>query len=141
MAATAALALVTFGVVVLSGSVKMGPAGFWKSLVPHMDLPPVMMVFLWPMLFGIELLGLLIKHFVLAVRLFANMMAGHLVLAVIVYFIKFTAGTAIWYGVVPASVLGATALNLLELLVAFIQAYIFTLLTSIFIGMSAHPSH
>src|SRR3990170_2559049 len=68
----------------------------------------------------------------------ANMFAGHLVLTVVIGFIAQTAGLAIWYGVMPASVLGAVALNLLELLVAFLQAYIFAFLSALFIGMAVH---
>lgn len=140
IATTAALAATTFLVVVGSGMVKMGPVGFFKGLVPHMDLPIALAIFLWPMIFVLEVGGLLIKHVVLAVRLLANMMAGHLVLAVLLGFIAATAQAGIvWYGVTPASVLGATALSLLELFVAFLQAYIFTFLSALFIGMAVHP--
>jgi len=83
--------------------------------------------------------GLFVKHCVLAVRLLANMIGGHVVLAVLMAFITATAGTLIWWGVAPVSVLGATALSVLELLVAFIQAYIFAFLTALFIGMAVHP--
>jgi F-type H+-transporting ATPase subunit a len=76
---------------------------------------------------------------VLAIRLLANMMAGHLVLAVLVGFVVMTAGQVAFWGVMPASVLGATALSLLELFVAFLQAYIFTFLSALFIGMAVHP--
>ena len=136
---TGALACLTFCAVVGAGMAKMGPVGFWLSQVPHMDLPPVLAIFLKPMIFAIEILGLLIRHFVLAVRLLANMMAGHLVLSVIIAFIAASAGSMAWYGVAPASVLGAVALNLLELFVAFLQAYIFTFLSALFIGMAVHP--
>ncbi len=135
---TAALALLTFGTVVGTGMAKMGPVGYVVGLVPHMDLPPVLKVFLWPMLFAIELLGLLIKHSVLAIRLLANMLAGHLVLAVLVAFIAASWHSMAWWGVMPASILGATSLSLLELLVAFLQAYIFTFLSALFIGASVH---
>lgn len=139
LGATGALALITFGVVVGSGMAKMGPAGFWIGLVPHMDVPFILVVPLFVLLFLIEIMGLFVKHFVLAVRLLANMFAGHLVLAVIVGFIAKTAGSMIWYGVMPASIFGATALSLLELFVAFLQAYIFTFLSALFIGMAVHP--
>jgi F-type H+-transporting ATPase subunit a len=139
LAATGAMALVTFGVVIGSGMAKLGAVGFWKAQVPHMDLPGVLAVFLIPMIFAIEVLGLLIKHFVLAVRLLANMMAGHVVLAVIIAFIAVTYGQVAWYGVVPASLLGAVALSLLELFVAFLQAYIFVFLSALFIGAAVHP--
>jgi F-type H+-transporting ATPase subunit a len=75
---------------------------------------------------------------VLAVRLFANMMAGHLVLAVIVAFIGATYGSWVHYMVVPASVMGATAISVLELFVAFLQAYVFTFLAALFISSATH---
>jgi F-type H+-transporting ATPase subunit a len=139
LATTGALALVTFFTVTIAGMRKMGPIGFWVGQVPHMDLSPPIKVVLWPMLFVIEIFGMLIKHFVLAVRLLANMMGGHMVLAVITTFIVATAGRAIFWGVMPVSVLGATALSLLELFVGFLQAYIFTFLSALFIGMAVHP--
>jgi len=145
LGATGALALVTFGVVVGSGTAKMGVVGFWTSQVPHMKLPLVLAIFLIPMIFAIEVLGLCIKHFVLSVRLLANMMAGHLVLAVLVAFVAAVGATVSSYfdplflGVSMASILGATALSLLELFVAFLQAYIFTFLSALFIGMAVHP--
>ena len=84
---TAALAGITFCAVVGTGMQKFGVGGFFKSLVPHMELPKAMAILLIPMIFVIELAGLLIRHVVLAVRLLANMFAGHLVLAVILGFI------------------------------------------------------
>jgi len=123
-----------------AGMAKMGPIGFWLSQVPHMELPGVLAVLLLPMIFLIEILGLFIRHFVLAVRLLANMMAGHLVLAVIIAFIGASYDLSVlWWGIAPMSVLGAVALNLLELFVAFLQAYIFTFLSALFIGMAVHP--
>jgi F-type H+-transporting ATPase subunit a len=119
---------------------KIGPLGFWKAQVPHMDLPAPIKVVLVPFIFVIELFGLLVKHGVLAVRLLANMMAGHVVLAVILAFIAAGAQSMLVSLVVtPTSVLGATALSLLELFVAFLQAYIFTFLAALFIGMAVHP--
>ena len=139
LATTAALALVTFFTVIGSGMARLGVVGFWKAQVPHMDLPKPVAILLVPMIFAIECFGLLIKHFVLAVRLLANMIGGHVVLAVLMAFITATAGSLVFWGVMPASVLGATALSLLELLVAFIQAYVFAFLTALFIGMAVHP--
>jgi F-type H+-transporting ATPase subunit a len=138
LSCTAGVAAVTFLVVIGAGMKAFGPVGFWKGQVPQMDVPFVMGIFLKPMLFVIEVVGLVIKHFILAMRLFANIFAGHLVLAVILGFIVEVAGTWVWYGVMPASVLGSVALNLLELLVCFIQAYVFTFLAAIFIGMAVH---
>jgi F-type H+-transporting ATPase subunit a len=94
-----------------------------------------------PLIFVIEILGLFIKHGVLAIRLLANMMAGHVVLSVVMAFIAASAaaGSVVWGGVTISSVLGATALSLLELFVAFLQAYIFTFLSALFIGAAVHP--
>jgi len=139
LAVTAALAMVTFITVLGAGMARLGFWGFWKAQVPHMDLPKPVAVFLIPMIFVIEIFGLLVKHFVLAVRLLANMIGGHVVLAVLLAFITMTASSFLFWGVMPASVLGATLLSLLELLVAFIQAYIFAFLTALFIGMAVHP--
>ncbi len=138
---TAALAGITFCAVVGTGMQKFGVGGFFKSLVPHMELPKAIAIVLVPMIFAIELLGLLIRHAVLAVRLLANMFAGHLVLAVILGFIATAANYLFlaWLGITAASVAGSAALTLLELFVAFLQAYIFTFLSALFIGMAVHP--
>ena len=138
---TAALAGITLCAVVGTGIQKFGVGGFFKSLVPHMELPKAAAILLIPMIFVIELAGLLIRHVVLAVRLLANMFAGHLVLAVILGFIATSANYFFlaWLGITTASVLGSVALTLLELFVAFLQAYIFTFLSALFIGMAVHP--
>jgi len=135
---TGVLALTTLGVVISAGVREAGVAGFVTGLVPHMDVPPALKVFLWPLMFLIEVAGLLIKHIVLAVRLFANMFAGHVVLAVILGFILAAKG-ALFYVVMPASVTGVILLSMLELFVAFLQAYIFVFLSAIFIGAAVHP--
>ena len=132
---TIALALIVFVVVVGSGSQKMGVVGFWKAQVPHMDLPFGMGYILKPMIWLIEVFGLLVKHVVLAVRLFANMFAGHLVVAVFVALVG-VLGTYLSGFLVGPPVL---AISLLELLVAFIQAYVFTFLAALFIGAAVHP--
>lgn len=139
LSVTGALAITTFIVVLGTGMMKLGVIGFWKAQVPHLDLPPVLAIFLIPMIFVIEVIGMFIKHGVLAIRLLANMMAGHLVLAVILAFIAATASSILFWGVMPVSVLSTVTLSLLELLVAFIQAYVFTFLSALFIGMAVHP--
>jgi F-type H+-transporting ATPase subunit a len=139
LSVTAALAVLTFLTVIGSGMAKLGLARFWMSMVPPMDVPGPLKIVLIPFMFVIEFFGLLIKHFVLAVRLLANMFAGHLVLAVIVAFIADVAHLYIWYAVTPASIFGAVALSLLELFVAFLQAYIFVFLSALFVGMAVHP--
>ena len=96
------------------------------------------------MIFVIELFGTVIKSGVLAVRLFANMFAGHMVLATILLSSSPRPNGGIVLsvgGVTIASVLGVVALSLLELFVAFLQAYIFVFLTALFMGMALHPQH
>jgi F-type H+-transporting ATPase subunit a len=137
---TASLALVVFGVVLYTGMKKMGVVGFWKAQAPHMDLPGPLKYTLVPMIWAIEVFGLFIKHLVLAVRLFANMFAGHLVLAVFVAFIGVAWSSSLLTAVVvPGSVFGSVGISLLELLVAFIQAYVFAFLSALFIGAAVHP--
>jgi F-type H+-transporting ATPase subunit a len=94
-------------------------------------------------IFVIDLVGTVIKGSVLAVRLFANMFAGHTVLAMILSFIIVAANAAplLWGSITVSSVLAVAALSLLELFVAFLQAYIFVFLTSLFMGMALHPQH
>ncbi|MDX2039041.1 MAG: F0F1 ATP synthase subunit A [Isosphaeraceae bacterium] len=135
---TIVLAVSTLVAVMFAGMRTSGVLGFWVALVPSLDVPVWLKPVLWPLMFVIELLGLVIKHFVLAVRLFANMLAGHVVLGVILGFILVAEGS-LKYLIAPASVMGTVCLSFLELLVAFLQAYIFTLLSALFIGASAHP--
>jgi F-type H+-transporting ATPase subunit a len=135
---TGSLAVLAFGAVIVAGVRELGPAGFVVGIVPHMDVPKTIKPFLWGLMFLIEVAGLFIRHIVLAVRLFANMLAGHVVLAVILGFIAQAVGI-ITFLVTPASIVGVVLLSLLELFVAFLQAYIFTFLAALFIGMAAHP--
>ena len=135
---TGVLALVTFLHVVYFGSQKSGFDGFLKSLVPHMDLPKPIAIVLLPLIWAIEAGGLLIKHGVLAVRLFANIMAGHTVLGVFLSFIAVVDGF-LWGLVTPASILAQVGVGFLELFVAFLQAYVFALLTSLFISAAVNP--
>ena len=138
LAVTAGLALATFVVTVGSGIKKMGVAGFLKAQVPTMDLPPALAAVLVPAIWCIEMFGLLVKHAVLAIRLFANMLAGHLVLAIFIAFIGVVSVSALSWGVAPLVVVASIALSMLELFVAFLQAYVFTFLASLFIGSAQH---
>src|SRR5438105_9043385 len=132
---TATLAVVTMGMMVVNG-LRLGG----KAYVAHFCPGPL---WLAPLLVPVEIIGLFAKIFALAVRLFANMIAGHILLAVLLSFIlaagavSATAGLGIAVPVVLASV----AINLLELFVAFLQAFIFTFLTTLFIGMSVIVHH
>lgn len=136
---TAALAVLAFAVVIGSGVKKMGVLGYLKAQAPHIDLPLPMAIMMIPGIWLIEVFSLLIKHMVLAVRLFANMFAGHLVLAAFVAFIAVSWGSWLKFGIVPTVICSSVMISLLELAVAFIQAYVFTFLTALFIGSALHP--
>jgi F-type H+-transporting ATPase subunit a len=139
-AVTLALAATTLATGIVSGVIKFGPVGYLKNQIPHMDLPLILAVPMKPMIWAIEVGGMLIKHGVLGVRLLANMVAGHIVLLSIMA-IAFSVEGAMspyWGIAAPISVLGATAISLLELFVAFLQAYVFVFLSSLFIGAAIH---
>jgi F-type H+-transporting ATPase subunit a len=136
---TSTLALFVFLHTVKEGVAASGPVGFVVNLCPHIDAPAALKPFLVAMLWVIEFFGLLLKHAVLGIRLFANIMAGHTVIATMLGFIGWVAGTMWFYPVAFASIGGQVAVGLLELLVAFIQAYVFAFLTTIFIGAAVHP--
>jgi F-type H+-transporting ATPase subunit a len=100
-------------------------------------------VWLLPIMIPLEILSMFTKPFALTIRLFANMLAGHMVITTLLLLIalmgqlSWAAGAAM----TPISLGLAVFMMMLEILVAFIQAYIFTLLSAIFIGMYAHPAH
>ncbi|HYV20444.1 MAG TPA: F0F1 ATP synthase subunit A [Verrucomicrobiae bacterium] len=130
---TAGLALLAFVMTQAAGIREYGVAGHAKNLIP-----PGLPAWLLPIMIPVELLGIFTKPFALCVRLFANMTAGHVIilsLFSIVFLLK-----SVMFGVF-VSVPFALFINGIELLVAFLQAYIFTMLTALFIGMSAHPAH
>jgi F-type H+-transporting ATPase subunit a len=142
LSTTAALALLAFLAIHLGAVAKLGVKGYLKSYVPHVEAPFGLGYVIVPMIVVIEVLGNFIKAGVLAVRLFANMFAGHTVLAVILLFIVMVKDYHVLFvPVTLGSVLGVTALSLLELFVAFLQAYIFAFLTAMFIGSALHPQH
>lgn len=137
---TGVLALMTFLHVVRYGSEQSGFVGFWKSLVPGMELPGPLAIFLIPMIWVIEAVGLLIKHAVLALRLFANLLGGHTVISVFLLFIAQSADHgSVWWLVMPASTVGQLAIGLLELFVSFLQAYVFAMMTCLFISAAVNP--
>ncbi|MCC9605271.1 F0F1 ATP synthase subunit A [Blastopirellula sp. JC732] len=134
---TLSLAFATLLIGMGAGALKFGPIGVWLNLVPHMDLPLVIGIPVKLMLFVIEVLGLFIKHGVLGVRLLANMVAGHVVLLGIVAMgVEMSGWSLVIAG--PIIVFAAVLFSCLELFVAFLQAYIFTFLSSLFIGASTH---
>jgi F-type H+-transporting ATPase subunit a len=163
IAVTFALALIAFIVIHIAGIKENGLFGYVKTFVPHIHLEGGV---------GIQLMGFLIKWgmavlefatafirlAVLAIRLFANMLAGHVALFIILLFIQMVAKphpdnadyshflamqlpSWLYYPVTLFSVAMVFALSLLEIFVAGLQAFIFTLLTSIFIGLAKHPAH
>lgn len=132
---TATLALVTMLMMVVSG-LRLGG----KAYLAHFCPGPIWMA---PLLVPVEIIGLIAKVFALAVRLFANMIAGHILLAVLLSFIMAAGAksTGLGLGVGALVVAGSVAINFLELFVAFLQAFIFTFLTTLFIGMSVVFHH
>jgi F-type H+-transporting ATPase subunit a len=140
---TGALALCVFFAIHGSAIAKMGFVHYVQSLWPHIDVPFGLGYALKPLVFIIEVVGVLVRNAVLAVRLFANMFAGHMVLATILLFIVAAANLVLglWVSITITSILGVIALSLLEIFVAFLQAYIFVFLTALFMGMAMHPEH
>lgn len=129
---TAGLAICAFIAIQAGGIIHNGFFGYFRGLVPH-GLPPLLL----PIMIPIEFLGLFTKPFALCVRLFANMTAGHIIILSLLGLIFILQSLA----VAPISVLFAVAVSLLELFVAFMQAYIFTMLSAVFIGMAVHQEH
>jgi F-type H+-transporting ATPase subunit a len=138
LAVTMALAIVSFLAQQYAGISKYGIVGHVKNLIPP-GLPAALL----PIMIPIEAISVFTKPFALMIRLFANMLAGHMVITTLLLLIALM-GQLSWFGgalMTPVSILLALFIMVLEILVAFIQAYIFTLLTAIFIGMYAHPAH
>jgi F-type H+-transporting ATPase subunit a len=131
---TAALAVIAFVVIHVGGLREFGLVRHVKNIVPS-GLP----LWLIPIMFVLEVLSTFIRPFALCIRLFANMMAGHIVILAFISLIFIL--SQFWYVVAPLSVAFTLFVYLLEILVAFLQAYIFTMLTAQFIGMSVHPAH
>lgn len=127
---TATLAILTLFMMVFNG-LRLAP----KDFIGHLCPGPL---WLAPLLVPLEIIGFLAKTFALSVRLFANMLAGHILLAVLVGFI-ISAGavsSGMGFAIAVPVVIGAVAITFLELLVAFVQAFIFTFLTVMFIAQS-----
>jgi F-type H+-transporting ATPase subunit a len=129
LAVTGGMAVLTLLGMLGVGMAKQGVFRYWAGLVPH-GVP----AFVLPLMFPIEIIGLFIKPFALTVRLFANMTAGHVVIIIFIYLVMMF--QSYWVGI--GSVAGSLMIYLLELLVAFIQAYIFATLSAMFIGSSMH---
>lgn len=140
LAITAGLAILVFLTVEISGMLKLGPKGYLGTIFPHfpgMHGPAAvaLAVFMAP----IEIMSKLVKPFALAVRLFGNMTAGHFVILSLfgIVFIFGSLGIASWgIGIVTALIV--LGVMLLELIVAILQAYVFALLSAVFIGLMQH---
>jgi F-type H+-transporting ATPase subunit a len=141
LAVTAALAILVFLTVEISGMVTLGPKGYMRTIFPNVPgmsggMALVMSIAMAP----IEVIGKLVKPFALAVRLFGNMTAGHFVIlalfGIIFLFGSLPYGANWGIGITTAALV--TAIMMLELFVAFLQAYVFALLSAVFIGLMQH---
>ena len=135
IAVTLALALSTFLTINLFGNKEYYKEIFWPNVPTWLKFPIPMMPF-------IELFGVIVKPFALTIRLFANILAGHTVILafVSIIFITMSVNTYIGSGMIVVSVFFTVFMNVMELLVAFIQAFVFTMMSSVFIGLS-QPEH
>jgi F-type H+-transporting ATPase subunit a len=140
LAVTAALAIITFLTVEIGGFIKLGPKGYLRTIFPKVEGlggtgAAVMSVAMAP----IEIIGKLVKPFALAVRLFGNMTAGHFVILSLFGIMFLFGNLGVWsYGIAGATVFLVVGIMGLELFVAFLQAYVFALLTAVFIGLMQH---
>ena len=136
---TGALATITFFSIMTAGIMAHGFMQHWKNLVPH-GLP-------WPVyiiLIPIEIMGLFVKPFALTMRLAANMTGGHIALLALLSLMAifgemFGAGAGIGVSVIAVPM--AAGIAGLEIIVVLVQAYVFTLLTAVFVGMAIHVHH
>ncbi len=137
---TMALAAVTLLTGMIQGVRHFGPVGYVLHYAPHMDLPIALKIPILPLILLLEIGGTLIRHGVLGIRLLANMAAGHLVLITILGLIVSVAamGAGLWGSITVLAVVGSALLSCLELFVAFLQAYVFTFLSALFIGQAIH---
>ena len=137
---TAGLATLTFMAIILAGTKAHGFITHWKNLVPKGLATPVYII-----LIPIEIMGMFVKPFALTMRLAANMTGGHIALLAILSFMAIFAeifhSTATGIGFAFFSVPMAAAISGLEIIVVLVQAYVFTLLSAVFIGMAINVHH
>ena len=137
---TAALAVITFVAIITAGTKAHGFVQHWKNLVPH--------GLAWPLYFlliPLEFIGMLVRPFALTMRLAANMAGGHIAILAILSFVFIfaelaSAGVGVGIGL-GFSIPLAVAISALEIIVILVQAYVFTLLSAVFIGMAIHAHH
>jgi len=128
---TGALAMVAFFTIHISGMRRQGIRGYIRNFAPKVPWPMA------PFIYFMEIVSSLVKPLALAIRLFANMLAGHLLLATLLGLIFIFKN----YLAAVGAVIGVVLMSLLEIFIAFLQAYIFTFLTTIFIGFAVKPEH
>jgi F-type H+-transporting ATPase subunit a len=131
---TAALALLVIGIVIAYGFMQHG-VGFLKLFVP--DVPPILL----PLMIPIEVISFLARPLTLSVRLFANMLAGHIALKIFAGFVASLLAAGAWGLISPLPLLLTTALTALEVLVAVLQAYVFAVLTCVYLNDAVHGGH
>ena len=134
---TGVLAAIAGIAINIAGLKELGVGGYLKHLTAGAP------VLVWPLMIPIEILGTFIKPIALAIRLFANMTAGHILVAVLIGFVpmSLSAGPAVGIPVSIVSVVGAVAIYFLEIFVAFLQAFVFMFLTTVFISLLSHHGH
>ncbi len=148
-AATAAfsltLTLAAFMLVhaIYAGSKNLGVVGFWTNMIPKLDLPVWMLplkIAICLIIFVVEVIGLFVKHGVLGVRLLANIVAGHLVLTAVIGMIASAAALSfkLWGTVAIIASLAAATMSVLEVAVCFLQAYVFTFLSAVWLASVIH---
>jgi len=137
---TFALSVITFFAIIVAGTMKHGFIGHWKNLIPGGVPAPVLII-----LIPIEIMGMFIKPAALMLRLGANMTAGHIGLVAIfgipMIIFQSTQSVGIGFSVAVVSVILNTAIYFLEIIVCLVQAYVFSLLSAVFIGMAIHADH
>lgn len=136
---TAALATISFVSIIVAGARAHGFVQHWKNMVPH-GLPLPVTIMLIP----IEIMGMFVRPFALTMRLAANMTGGHIAILAILSFVfifaEMSAGLGVAVGI-GLSLPLAVGISALEIIVVLVQAYVFTLLTAVFIGMAIHAHH
>ncbi len=140
LSVTAALAFLAFIWIEVSGMRALGAAGYARTIFyAPKGLPPVAQAAMLVIMTPVEAIGKLTKPFALAIRLFANMTAGKILILSLLglTFVFAEAATARW-GVAGGAVVMATAITLLKVFVSFLQAFIFSMLTAVFIGLIRH---
>jgi len=137
---TAGLATISFVAIIWAGSAAHGFVQHWKNLVPSGMAPP-----LYVLLIPMEIIGMFVRPFALTMRLAANMTGGHIALLAIMSFVFIFTGMLGAAGGIGIgmffSVPLAVGVSMLEMIVVLVQAYVFTLLTAVFIGMAIHAHH